>query len=109
MSLILAAALTSAAAAMPACSWDRPGVNPFTGDLIAAVDRYTDIPVATRKKLKQRMNERRYDEIATIGRDRIEGRARYADLRDMHFGPGRVCATVSRAGWAPNAIERGLV
>ena len=111
MSLALAAALSfSPAATLPACSWDRPGHDPFMGNVVEAVERYTNIPPEVRDRLKQRMAARQYDEIVTIGRDSITGKHRYApEIRDMHFGSGRVCRTVSRAGWAPNAIERGLV
>lgn len=111
MSFIATFALAvSAGATLPQCSWDRPGVNPFMGDVVAAVDRYRDIPAATRAKLKARMKARSYDDIALIERDRITGQAAYApEIRDMHFGAGAVCRTVTRAKWAPATQERGLV
>jgi hypothetical protein len=110
MSLVASLALALSGAALPHCSWDKPGVNPFMGDLVAAVDRYKDIPAATRAKLKARMQERRYDEIVDIRRDSITGRGEYdADIRGMHFGDGQVCTTVSRAKWSPQSLERGLV
>jgi hypothetical protein len=109
MSLALVAAL----ALLPTsahCSWDSPGVNPFMGNVPAAVDRYTDIPADVRERLKSRMNKRDFDEMATIRRDSITGKNRYsAEIRDMHFGQGTVCRTVSRTKWAPEAVERGLV
>ncbi len=95
---------------LEACSWDKPGVQPFMGDLVAAVDHYTDIPPATRKALKARMAKRQYEDIAVIRRNSVQGKASYgADLRDMHFAQGRVCKTVSRKAWGPSAVERGLV
>jgi hypothetical protein len=109
MSLVLAAALAASAGSLPVCSWDRPGHNPFMGDTVAAVDRYADIPAPVRAALKRRMAARQYDEVATIRRDSIEGRYSYGDLRDMHFGQGQVCRTVTRDKWAPGAVERGLV
>ncbi|MET0520143.1 MAG: MHFG family PEP-CTERM protein [Burkholderiaceae bacterium] len=111
MSILAAIALAaSGTAALPACSWDRPGVNPFMGDVVAAVDRYKDIPAATRQRLKARMAKREYDEIVAIRRDEIKGAARYAsEIRDMHFGAGSVCGTVSRAKWTTTMEERGLV
>ena len=84
-------------------------MNVFKGDTVAAVDRYADIPAPTRARLKQRMAARQYDEVAAIRRDSIEGRHRYSDLRDMHFGAGQVCRSVTRDKWADNAVERGLV
>jgi hypothetical protein len=109
MSLLLAAALTVSGAVQPHCSWDRPGANPFMGDVVAAVDRYRDIPEDVRATLKRRVAQRRYDEIATIRRDSVDGAYRYSDLRDMHFGSGTVCRTVSRSRWDGKAVERGLV
>ncbi len=111
MSLIATLALAvSAGTTLPQCSWDRPGVNPFMGDVVAAVDHYPDIPVATREKLKARMKARSYDDIAVIERDGITGKATYApEIRDMHFGPGAVCRTVTRTKWTAKTQERGLV
>lgn len=112
MSLIatLAFAASTSTAVLPHCSWDRPGVNPFMGDVVAALDRYADIPKETRAKLKTRMQQRQYDEIAVITRSAIEGKGRYApEIRDMHFGQGTVCKTVSRGRWGDEHRERGLV
>ena len=111
MSLIASLALAvSAGSTLPQCSWDRPGVNPFMGDVVAAVDHYQDIPAATREKLKARMKARSYDDIAVIERDAIKGRAEYApEISDMHFGPGAVCRTVTRTQWTAKMQERGLV
>ena len=109
MSLLLVAALTVSGSVQPHCSWDRPGVNPFMGDVVAAVDRYRDIPPAVRATLKKRVAARRYDEIATIRRSSVEGAYRYVDLRDMHFGRGTVCRSVSRDRWTDATEERGLV
>lgn len=111
MSLIATLALAaSAGATLPQCSWDRPGANPFMGDVVAAVDRYRDIPAATREKLKARMQARQYDDLVLIERDGIRGQARYApEIRDMHFGAGAICTTVTRTKWTPQTQERGLV
>ena len=92
------------------CSWDRPGADPFMGDVVAAVDRYTDIAPAVREQLKQRMRARQYDEIVVISRDTIRGKQYYdAHISEMHFGQGRVCRNVTRAGWSDKMEERGLV
>jgi hypothetical protein len=80
------------------------------GNVVAAVDRYQDIPAEVRSKLKARMAKRQYDEIATIGRDGITGKHRYApEITDMHFGQGTVCRTVTRSKWPEKTVERGLV
>ena len=106
-------AMCGAAQAGPAlahCSWDRPGLRPFMGDVAAAVDRYTDIPYEVRARLKARMAERDFDEFVTIERDAIVGRRQYeAGIREMHFGDGRVCNVVTRSKWSAQMRERGLV
>jgi hypothetical protein len=110
MSLLFAAALAASATTMPACSWDRPGADPYVGNVVTAVDRYSDIPESVRAALKKRMAVRQYDDIAVIRRDTVVGQHLYSpELRDMHFGQGRVCRTVTRAHWTPTAEERGLV
>lgn len=114
MSLLASIAFAAAGAAsgnvLPHCSWDKPGVNPFMGDVVAAVDRYQDIPAAARARLKARMLKRDYDELVTIQRDAIKGQAQYgSEIRDMHFGANSVCKTVSRAKWTQQYEERGLV
>ncbi len=110
MSLLLALALATAAPATRACSWDRPGVNPFMGDVVAAVDRYRDIPPAVRTALKERMARHDYDDIVSIRRDSITGKQRYDPaLSAMHFGDGTVCGSVTRSKWTAQAEQRGLV
>ncbi|WP_193315582.1 MHFG family PEP-CTERM protein [Janthinobacterium aquaticum] len=100
----------SRAAVLENCNWNRPGVDPFMGDVVAAVDRYTEIAPAVREELKQRMRDRQYDEIVVISRDAITGKERYdARISQMHFGQGRVCKNVTRAGWSDTMRERGLV
>jgi hypothetical protein len=114
MSTLFALALAASSAVtgptLPSCSWDRPGVNPFMGNVVAAVDRYQDIPAEVRARLKARMSKRQYDEIATISRDGVTGKHRYApDITDMHFGQGTICRTVTRSKWPEKTVERGLV
>lgn len=98
--------------ALDQCSWDRPGVNPFMGDVVAAVDRYRDIPVDVRERLKSRMAKREYDDLVEIRRDSMIGRGGYEygnSITDMHFGTHQVCRTVTRKSWTPQMQERGLV
>ena len=95
--------------ALAVCSWASPGADPYMGDVVAAVDRYRDIPATARQALKARMLARQYDDLALITRDGIEGMHRYTDLRDMHFGDGRLCRSPSRALWSVQHAERGLV
>ena len=93
------------------CEWTKPGHNPFMGDVVGAVDRYTDIPADLRSRLKARMAQREYDEIVSIRRDSIIGKAEYSPvIRDMHFGSkNRMCKQVTRTRWTSKMQERGLV
>ena len=109
MSLTLSTMLVAATVTLPSCSWDKPGADPYMGSMEAAVDRYRDIPIEVRERLKARMRVRAYDDIAAITRDKIEGKRSYSNLRDMHFGGGRICRQVLRTKWLPEALERGLV
>jgi hypothetical protein len=103
--------MIAALAVAAACTWNAPGVDPFVGDVVSAVDRYTDIQADVRAALKLRLQRRTYDTVALITRDEIiaTGGERFGLLRDMHFGNGKVCREVSRAGWTDAMQERGLV
>jgi len=95
------------AAAASTCAWPDPGHDPFMGDVVAAVDRYTDITPGVRAELQRRMASRQFDALATITRDGVDG---YTALRDMHFGAGRVCrGAVDHSMWPAGRVERGLV
>lgn len=99
-----------AAAVIASCAWNDPGHNRYRGKVPAAVEAYRDIPPDVRARLAARMERRQFDEVAAIRRDSIEGKAAsYADLRGMHFGGGKVCATVDRSAWPADQVERGLV
>jgi hypothetical protein len=103
-------AVTLAAAIQPACSWDNPGHNPYTGGAAAAIDRYTDIPEAVRGTLKRRLADHQPDDKVSITRDSIAGKYQYDPaIRDMHFGRASVCATVSRDKWAETRAEPAAV
>lgn len=101
--------MNTAAIILATCAWASPGHNPYQGEPAAAVDRYTDIPVTTRDKLKARMRDRRFDDFAAITRDAIKGDYEYERLRDMHFGKRTVCTQPDRSMWSDSMVERGLV
>ncbi|OFA01103.1 MHFG family PEP-CTERM protein [Duganella sp. HH101] len=110
MSILFAVTLAAASAVQPSCSWDHPGVNPYTGKTAAAIDRYTDIPAAVRSTLKRRMEEGQSDDKVIITRSGISGKNQYDPaIRDMHFGAASVCATVTRSKWAEQRQEPGAV
>ncbi|WP_332851621.1 MHFG family PEP-CTERM protein [Duganella sp. S19_KUP01_CR8] len=110
MSILFAVTLAAVSTVQPSCSWDRPGVNPYTGKTAAAIDRYTDIPASVRSTLKRRMEEGQSDDKVTITRDGINGKNQYDPaIRDMHFGAASVCATVTRSKWSEKRQEPGAV
>jgi hypothetical protein len=111
MVLITSLALAAGMQVVPDCSWDRPGLNRYTGDLVASVDHYADLPAGTRDKLKRRLaNPSSYDDQVLIKRDSIEGAAQYgASIESMHFGDNQVCRNVTRASWKATDTQRGLV
>ena len=111
MSTLLAIALAASVTnVQPECSWDRPGANPYTGTVQEAIDRYTDIPAETRRKLKRRMEYGNPDEMVDITRDAIRGKHAYSPtIRDMHFGPAQMCHAVTRAKWAAARVEAAAV
>lgn len=116
LKLFLAASL-GVGLAMPAvaansrgtCEWRSPAHDSYMGDVPSAVDSYTDIPKATRERLKTRMQRLDYDDIVGIRRDSIEGNFRYEPaLRGMHFGKEGMCGEVTRKSWQPAHEERAL-
>ncbi len=108
------AAVSKKAASTPKvideCSWDNPGLHPFMGNVVNAIDRYKDIPAPIRARLKERMEARSYDEFVTIEKNGIVGQRRYEPgITEMHFGNGSICRNVTRTKWTPAMKERGLV
>lgn len=92
------------------CDWRKPGHNPYTGNVPAAVQRYTQMPQAVRDRLQARMERRAWDDHVLITADRITGqRGDYSDLREMHFGPGWICHKVDRSKWSMAHKERALI
>lgn len=84
------------------CSWDRPGLDPYSGPASEAINRYRDVFTPAQIASLQRMAaERKFTERVFIDRDQVIGaRYRYgAALERMHFGAGKVCGRTTRSGW----------
>jgi len=92
------------------CTWNSPGVDPYRGTVAAAVARY-NLPEPVRAVLVEKARTIKFDSILTITRD--GARTNFGDayaMRDMHYGPGRVCAgNVDRSRWSADHIERAFV
>lgn len=97
---------------LDSCSWDNPGVNPYMGEIPAAVEAYKEIPPSDRAAIKLAIEKKRYSDIVLITRNGILGiepTIEYApQLTKMHFGNG-ICNTTTRDKWAKNHVERALV
>ncbi|HJV03169.1 MAG TPA: MHFG family PEP-CTERM protein [Burkholderiaceae bacterium] len=112
MSIALAVTLAALSTVQPSCSWDRPGVNPYTGNANAAIDRYTDLPPSVRAELKKRIASKQPDDMVSITRDAITSDTNGAydpAIRDMHFGAASVCHSVTRNKWAKTRVEPAAV
>lgn len=112
---ILAAALltiatASATASASTCNWNNPGANPQTGDKIASLENYKDIPASIRAELAKKMAARKYDDHVVIGRNYIRGNNDYTNARDMHWGQNKICfGEVIRSAWKETQTHRALV
>lgn len=49
---LMDAASIALSAAVAVCSWAEPGRDPYVGDVVAAVDRYRDVPAPVRRALQ---------------------------------------------------------
>jgi hypothetical protein len=104
------AALAVATAIQPSCSWDRPGINPYRGNVRDALERYADIPDVDRIALKHRIEQGQADEQVQITRDAIRGQREYDPaIHDMHFGAASVCHDVTRGKWDAARTEAAAV
>lgn len=110
LSLILAAVVAATPAPSSGCSWDSPGIDPYKGNPVAALNDYHLDP-AVKQRLATKMGIFNYDEIVDISSDSISGnKGTYENLREMHFGKGRVChGPVTRTKWAKGSIQRAMV
>ncbi len=96
------------------CTWNSPGDDPYRGpvaaSVAAAVDRY-GLPVQVKAELIRKARLLQPDAVIVITRDGISSADGTAtDLRDMHYGKGRVCAgPVVRSRWRDDQAETALV
>ena len=93
------------------CSWDAPNSDRYSGLVSAAIAAY-GLPIQTQSALIAAFERREFTDSVVIDRDTIRGKSyEYApDIRAMHFGSrGRICGTVTRAGWSAEHVETALV
>lgn len=101
--ILFAATLLPAVGIAAPCDWSNPGANPFRGNVADAIEHYTDIPAGTRAALRAKIRAGHADEVVAIRRDSIDGFE--PDITAMHFGRGKICEMVTRAGWSVGRIE----
>lgn len=93
------------------CDWNAPGADRYTGTVAAAIAAY-GMPIATQSALIRAFERRGFTDSVVIDRDTIRGKSHEyePEIRAMHFGSrGRICGTVSRAGWTERHVETALV
>jgi hypothetical protein len=104
------ALLTATFTAHAACDWNSPGSNPQTGDKAASIENYKDIPPAIRAILKEKIEKKKYDDVATISRNAIRGGNDYTNARDMHWGNNRMCkGEVVRSRWSEKQTHGAMI
>lgn len=108
---MILSSILAAAAIVSACEWGPVrGANAYKGDVVSAIDRYTELSPGVRAELKRKVAAREYDDVATIKANEIVGKHAYSDLRRMHFGLNKVCAgNVSRNTWKSTDSEDALM
>lgn len=96
---------------MTDCTWDAPGADPYRGTPRAAIMAMSSIPEPARRQLVAKAEASKFDDVVMIRRDSIAGKHQYSpELSNMAFGKrGRVCESVTRAGWATGHVERAMV
>ncbi len=104
------ALLVAATIAASPCSWNHPGVDRYTGNLVTALNDYA-LPADVKQRLQARMAKHDYDDTIVITRNGIQGdKGQYENLRDMHYGHNGVCrGEVNRSQWTVGEEQSALV
>lgn len=92
------------------CSWDNPGINPFTGNVRQAIISY-GFPESEVEKLVYRIKRSDFDTVVFITKDGINSFfGTSSNLRDMHWGKNEKCSgSVKRTKWSEGRQERASV
>lgn len=90
------------------CTWNEPGLNPYQGDVAAAVARY-GYPLDVQERLAARAKRFDFDFLVEIRRDSVTGYGTDWELADMHYGRRKVCqGSVTRGIWSSTHLERAM-
>ena len=95
-----------------ACDWSHPSADAYMGTPRAAIMAMAEIPHPVRLVLAARAEAHDFDDSIYIDRDTIRSPKHAYDpaIRSMAFGSqGRVCKTVTRAGWPDSWVEGAWV
>jgi hypothetical protein len=94
------------------CDWSNPGANPYTGGVVAAVARY-GFPDEAQQEIVRKWRRIEMDGVVVITKDGVQPLSQRfvaSDLRDMHYGRGKLCAgEVKRGGWPDGHVELASV
>lgn len=94
------------------CEWSHPGSNRSLVDPVVAVARL-EMPAPTRAVLVEKMRRHQFDDVVRIdwasirsenGADQYE-----AVIRNMNFGSGSICKTMTRNTWKADHVESAIV
>lgn len=109
MDLTSIALAASLAATSGTCEWAPALQANYQGDTSQVVERFQDIPLELRRRLRQRMETHSFDEVVTIQRDVILGKQRYAkEISGIQTGGNAVCAQANRTHWKTSEQELAL-
>ncbi|MCV2369242.1 MHFG family PEP-CTERM protein [Roseateles oligotrophus] len=109
MALTAIALAAGMAATTGTCDWHPSSQAAFEGPLAPLVERFQDIPIELRERLKRRIEEHQFDEVVAIQRDAIIGKQHYGDLiSGLQAGVGSSCSQPSREQWSESTRELAL-
>lgn len=113
--LALACSAVQAASVKDTCEWSLPtGTAAYMQELSVAVNSYVEIPADARALLVAAINKRQWIAQVEIRRSGIKSltfgdQAEYSDLREMHFGDGSVCRSLTMGTWPESHAENALI
>jgi subtilisin family serine protease len=106
--MILTAIALAASITAGTCAWDPSTQAAYEGDVAAFVERFQDLPLAVRERLRQRVDTHRFDERVEIRRDAVLGAQRYAPELMGVQADRAACTLPARGHWPESMVEPAL-
>jgi thermitase len=109
MALTAIALAAGMAATTGTCDWQPSSHAAFDGPLAPLVERFQDIPIELRERLKRRIDAHQFDEVVTIQRDAIVGKQQYGNqISGLQAEVGSHCTQANREQWSSSVRELAL-